>query len=265
MKSEREINATVEDRERDILIFWQSFQRFRSVNTNLEDNFRDLLRQHYGYDDELIETGVEAFMVYVCGATLAKNEARHLTDAIPIPLHELVVDDSDLESFMSWGEGHMTELGVVITNSGVLVSLERLTNPENHFYPQTRDFVSENKKTVSRYLSDRAVVDLVLAGVEEYAHEVFQRVKKGDKLASSVMEAKQKTELMKILNASGENNLAAMIGNSSDIEYRALIWQLCILNKYLPAFAEPTRIHIREIEEMRRKRRKLIIKNPAST
>lgn len=224
--------------------FWQGFGRYRQVNRGLEERLGQLLSD---------ETSVEAMMVFTLGVELLRFNKGEMGRKIAVPQLVLVGPDEGVDTFQSWAEGRMIDGQLVgIVKTGISANTRYLASPEDHLSPHTVEFMRKDKKTVSRLLSDRAIVDLVLAGVEEESHEIFQRTKHGEKLLSFIEEAKRIRSAAIEIDAAGHRELAVVVSHSSEIERQGLVDQLGVLDVYLPSFSMPTRRLLGEVERLRR-------------
>ena len=224
--------------------FWAGFGRYRQVNQGLEERLSSLLSDG---------ASVEALMVFTLGAELLRFSKGEVSRKIPVPQLVLVGPNEGVETFQSWAEGRMADgQPLEIVKTGISANTRYLASPEEHLSPHSVEFIKGDRKSVSGRLSDRVILDLVAAGVEEESHEIFQRTRHGDKLWGFIEEAKRVRSASIDLEAAGHPQMAMVVSHASEFEYQGLLDQLTVLNLYLPSYSLPTRRLLGEVERLRK-------------
>ena len=224
-------------RQDDLRKFWEGFKTFwerdPDLKTEVENHVGPVFYEIYSSSREglLFERAVEAACLFTYGVVITKRLRTELTDKVPIPKIVIFAENSGPAHYTAWKKGE-----VIWTSLGVGIGW--LTGRKRTYTGQVEMWENEPERTVSEYIPDWKIVQIVLAGCEEYAHELFVNFKK-----PALKEAEWKN--------TGRSDVKY---HARDDERRALVWQKALLNKYFPHWAEPTSELIEKVAATRIKK-----------
>lgn len=231
-------------REQDLRTFWAGFEKFRKRELFLETEIEMKISGAYlmAYkqlvETSALERGTELILIFLYGAKLARDLQPNLSKNIPIP--EVSVENDKGVFSLARGSGEPLE-------TSFKACMPYILNPRG-YTPHTSKWSHETNKNFSE-LADWQIVDTALLGAEEYAHELFVRLKSKRKLTRSEKQL-EKIQFCKIEAEKGAR--AAFIQyHAIDHERHALIWKQAILNKYFPHWSMPTKEFVRQVSELR--------------
>lgn len=238
-------------RQEDLKRFWPGFIEFRSTHPSLEKRVVKKIGQGYlkvnkaETDQEHLVLATETMMLFLYGAKLGKDLKPALTKDIPVPNFYIRPTEAPFVLFHSYKNKQK------VLRTWFEADINSITNPTNFYTFHVKPWVDETDKTVSEILPDWAVVWIIVGGVEEFAHEVFMKVKKTETLTKVLTkDQKVETEFQLAAIALGFE-IADVIYHSKDVERRALVWKHHTMEKYFPNWVGPTRELTNKVSRLR--------------
>lgn len=247
--TEAGLNEQINARERaeDIKKFWVGFEKWRGENRKSEIKLKyDLIKEvsknpNEMWGDEEHDHAMEVLMLFKYGVKLMRDLYPDMKKNNPEPR---VVFESEGNTFAVAGINDRFTYKVI--DIYFVVNYLSLLGRKYGRSELTKEWVSENTHTVSEFLTDSIIMEIVSAGVEESAHAYFDKYKEGEKLEKAIDQYHKKSEQF-IDKCIDEGYFAASpIYHSSDVERRALIWQIEIMKQYFPHWS---RVGMEELVE----------------
>lgn len=244
-----ETKRQMELRTADLRKFWAGFQTYQKDNlrqAQVASGFIiDVSRKKYGKNLNVFNVlkASETLMLFIYSVHLAKALQPSITKNIPVPTVSI---NPGYE--ITHNSRHNTK-SQKLEKTWIGIGIENLLHPENFYTHHVSQYRNSTRFSVSEYLPDWVVVDTVLSGTEEYAHEIYIRFKQSVK---SSISSHKNDEILKRSDNMGKRKLfrtSAIVYHTIDFEGRGLLWQSKMLQKHLPNWIEPTRKFISEVRQ----------------
>ncbi len=218
--------------EKEIGHLWADFLIFRVNKTETEKKIRRVLTWEYRNQDGSIlhyaeiEQCVEGMLLIMYGANWGLNVCRRFSIQ---PEGCLFVPRSE----KSIGVGHNLNTNPRWVSTEIQVGIPCFL--DEFWSTGHTSMLEKDKESVSHFFSDRKVVDLLLSGVEEWAHHLSLTLKdnlKARKMRQDYLRMEQLSCWVEGRNHTEESRLTY---HMSDIEYRGLIWKNRMLYELFPS------------------------------
>jgi hypothetical protein len=237
-------------RNSEIKVFWDKFIKFRKDNPFLEKNLRHQVSSTFEtivgskIPDYVFALSSEAIMLFAYGANLARESELKLTEKLKTPEIEVKKFEGSFRHSFSYE----MKTGVLISDR-LEANVGHLTYPMNGWSFLVEPWIKSNKRSALSYVSDWSIVDIVIAGAEEYAHSAYIQMQTPEELLNIIerdKEIQRKFEAAKLTSTARD---ADILYHTKNIELRALLWQSKILRKHFPSWSEPTKKFIEDVRK----------------
>lgn len=246
----------VEDRVgSELKVFWKGFSEF-SREWQKESDVRQIVAERLNKQGEQatekkVETAVEALTLFAYGAKLAQELHAGVMKGNEMP--QIIITNDDELAAVAY-KPRFNVLNIKKPKVDFVIGMANLLTPQK-FRTITNSWLRRERMSVSENIPDRSVVDLVLAGAEEYAHSLYlrKRVRSKEELSHKHQTIAESEQLR---GAQGFRE-SIKLYHTVDVEYRALIWKQKILRKFFPSLAEHHKQFIDEVADLMHERNQL--------
>lgn len=239
-------------RKADMRKFWPGFTEFRRIHSGFEpkaaakisDSYFDLMGRRLNPFE--IMKATEALMLAAYGTELTRKLYPSVTKKREAPSFVITNNKSTFS--------HVHRFGLFnrISDTWISVGVMSLVVPENWYSSHLRPWRKNEQMTVSKYLYDWAIIEKVLTGCEEYAHELYIRSKSPKYIKENRQRDEEIQKSVEEKRTIGHDYVSDLIYHTKDVEFRGLLWQGKLINTHFPAWSGPTNEFIKKVVELRK-------------